>query len=119
MSLQFFDGLGAYLIGGSALCFGLAACIPAAQPTYAPPANLPIQLQQVSADINTACSEALLVANIAGLVPGVGAIVPYINAACTTAEGISAIAASPTGVQWLGQLIGEVKALASQRGMKL
>lgn len=69
--------------------------------------------------LQTACNDALMVANLVGLVPGVGAIVPYITAGCATSEGLTKLAADPTSVAWLGQLTGMVKALGAQFGRKL
>lgn len=74
---------------------------------------------QVDTALQSACTDALLVANIAGLVPGVGAIIPYINAGCATADGIAKLAADPTSAAWLGQLTGEIKQLAAAAGLKL
>lgn len=61
----------------------------------------------------------MLIANIAGLVPGVGAIVPYITVGCATAEGLTKLAADPTSVQWVGELVGKIKALAGASGARL
>ena len=69
--------------------------------------------------LTMACNDALAVANLAGLVPGVGTIVPYITAGCATAEGVARLAADPTSTQWLGQLIGMIRALATAAGLRL
>jgi hypothetical protein len=75
--------------------------------------------QKFDSALQIACSDALAVANLAGLIPGVGAIVPYINAGCATADGLAKLAADPSSAAWVGQLTGEVKALASNVGVKL
>lgn len=69
--------------------------------------------------LQTACADALSLANIAGLIPGVGAIIPYITAGCATAQGLAKLAADPSSTQWVGQLIGQVKAVAATAGVKL
>lgn len=91
----------------------LVACTPAQQTAFTTGAA------SAEATLHTACADAMAIANIAGLIPGVGAIVPYINAGCGTAEGIAKLAADPTSTQWVGQLIGKVQALASAVGLKL
>jgi len=102
-----------------AVGLSLSGCMAPAVVPAQPPPGLATTINTVASDLRSACSEALFVANVAGLVPGVGAIVPYINAGCATAEGLAQLAASPTGVQWVGQLIGTVKALAGARGISL
>ncbi len=77
------------------------------------------QLATAGATLQAACTDAIAIANIAGLVPGVGAIVPYITAGCATAEGIARLAADPSSTQWLGQQIGAIKALAAAVGLRL
>lgn len=84
------------------------------------------QLQSVSTTaasiqpgLQAACNDALAIANIAGLVPGVGAIVPYLNAGCATAEGITKLAADPSSTEWVGTLAGQIKALASAAGLRI
>lgn len=67
----------------------------------------------------TACNDAIALSNIAGLVPGVGAIVPYITAGCATAEGLAKLAADPKAIEWVGELRGQVKGLAAGVGLKL
>lgn len=69
--------------------------------------------------LQAACSDALALGNIAGLVPGVGAIIPYINAGCATADGLAKLASDPSSTQWVGQLIGQVKALAGNVGFRV
>lgn len=75
--------------------------------------------RQIDPVLQTACNDALTVVNLVGLIPGVGAIVPYITAGCATAEGLTKLAADSTSTAWLGQLTGMVKTLAAQFGHKL
>ena len=82
-------------------------------------ASFQSQVNQVQPALQMACNDALTVANLAGLVPGVGAIVPYINAGCATAQGLAKLAADPSSAAWLGELTGEIKGLASTAGLKL
>lgn len=74
---------------------------------------------RVEPALEAACSEATTLANIVGLVPGVGAIVPYISVGCGTAEGLAKLAADPTSTQWVGELTGKIKVLAANAGIKL
>lgn len=74
---------------------------------------------KVEPKLAAACQDAMLVANIAGLVPGVGAVVPYITAGCATADGLAKLAADPNSVQWVGELIGKIKTLAAGAGLHL
>lgn len=96
-----------------AIGLGLAGCSAQGLSDLASTAN------RIAPELQSACNDALAVANLAGLVPGVGAIVPYINAGCATAQGLTKLAADPTSLQWLGQLIGQGKALASKVGIKV
>lgn len=61
-------------------------------------------VNSVATQVQNACAEAM------PLVPLAGPVAPYITAACT-ADGIVKLASDPSSVQWLGQLIGQVKAL--------
>lgn len=99
-------------IAAAALCLSVAGCAGLAEQINAGAARIDPVLQ-------TACNDALMVANLAGLVPGVGAIVPYITAGCATAEGLTKLAADPTSTAWLGQLTGMVKALAARFGQRV
>lgn len=74
---------------------------------------------KVQPALQTACNDAMAIANIAGLVPGVGAIVPYINVGCGTAEGLAKLAADPSSAQWVGEQIGTIKALGTAAGIKI
>ncbi len=66
-----------------------------------------------------ACDSAVKLTLVAGLIPGVGAIVPYINEGCRTADGLAKLAADPTSLEWLGELKGKITMLAEKVGMKL
>ncbi len=104
------DALTALLAGAGLAAMILAtACTPQQQ----------AQLATAGATLQAACTDAIAIANIAGLVPGVGAIVPYITAGCATAEGIARLAADPSSTQWLGELVGKIKALAAAVGLRL
>ncbi len=96
-----------HLAAGAAM-LGLAGC-----------SQFATNAAAISGPLQTACNDAIGIANIAGLVPGVGAIVPYITAGCATAEGLTKLAADPTSTQWVGTLIGQVKAIAASAGLKL
>lgn len=95
------------------MMLALAGCSPAQLAQFSSTAS------NVSSALTMACNDAITAANIAGLVPGVGAIVPYINAGCATGEGIAKLAADPSSTAWLGQMTGEIKTLASNAGIKL
>lgn len=66
---------------------------------------------KIAPELAAACQSAVTLANIAGLVPGVGAIVPYINAGCATAEGLDKLAADPSSTQWVDGLIEQIHQL--------
>jgi hypothetical protein len=66
-----------------------------------------------------ACASAVNLSLVAGLIPGVGAIVPYINEGCRTADGLAKLAANPTSLEWVGTLKGKIEALAHGAGMDL
>ncbi len=74
------------------------------------------QVQQAAAKIDpalqTACNDAMLVAP---LVPAIGV---YVTAGCTTAEGLTKLAADPTSAEWLGTLVGQIKALSGPVALK-
>lgn len=74
---------------------------------------------RVEPALAAACVTATSLATVAGLVPGVGAILPYITVGCSTAEGLARLAADPSSVEWVGQLSGQIKALAAPTGLKL
>jgi hypothetical protein len=74
---------------------------------------------KVEPALQSACDTAVALSTVAGLVPGVGAIVPYISVACRTAEGFAKLAADPSSAEWLGQLSGQIKGLAAAVGKKL
>lgn len=61
-------------------------------------------VNSVATQIQAACGEAM------PLVPLAGPVAPYIVAGCS-ADGIVKLASDPSSVQWLGQIIGQVKAL--------
>lgn len=67
------------------------------------------QVQQT--ELEHACSLAVTAANVAGLIPGVGAIEPYVTAGCTTAQGLAKLASDPTSVEWVNNLTAMIKAL--------
>lgn len=96
-----------------ACALSLAGCSAAQQQAFTNGAA------SVQPALQAACIDAMAIANIAGLVPGVGAIVPYINAGCGTAEGLVKLAADPSSIEWVGQLSGQIKTLASAVGLKL
>lgn len=100
-----------HLVIGSLLVLG--ACTPAQQQAFTSGAA------SVQPALQTACTDAMAIANIAGLVRGVGAIVPYLNAGCGTAEGLVKLAADPSSTEWVGQLSGQIKGLASAVGIKI
>ena len=54
--------------------------------------------------IEAACSDAMLLANVD---PAIGV---YITAGCGTEEAIAALAANPTSLAWVNDLIAKVKA---------
>lgn len=93
--------------------FVLGGCTPAQQQAFTSGAA------SIQPALQTACTDAMAIANIAGLVPGVGAIVPYLNAGCGTAEGLVKLAADPSSTEWVGQLSGQIKALAGKVGLKV
>lgn len=95
------------------IALGLSAC------SAAQTAQVETTAGKVDAALQIACSDALAVANLAGLVPGVGAVIPYINVGCATADGLAKLAADPSSAAWVGQLTGMVKGLASAAGLKL
>jgi len=74
---------------------------------------------RVEPALEAACRTASTLATVAGLVPGVGAILPYINVGCGTAEGLARLAADPSSVEWVGTLSGQIKALAARTGLHL
>lgn len=74
---------------------------------------------RVEPALQAACDTALRLANIAGLIPGVGAIVPYISVGCGTATGLARLAADASSTEWVGTLIGKIEVLAHARGVKL
>lgn len=74
---------------------------------------------RVSPALTAACDEAMAIAGIALFVPGAGGITPFITAGCATAEGVAKLAADPASTQWVGTLIGQVKELAGNVGLKL
>lgn len=67
------------------------------------------QVQQT--ELEHACSLAVTAVNVAGLIPGVGAIEPYVTAGCTTAQGLAKLASDPTSVEWVNNLTAMIKAL--------
>lgn len=75
--------------------------------------------QQVQDPLKVTCDDVVMAANVAGLVPGVGAIVPYVTTACNTADGLAKIAADPQGLEWLGTLKGKIQSLALRVGVKV
>lgn len=96
-----------HLILAAALCASLAGCADMAGSV----SKVSAVAARIEPGLQRACDEAIMLANIAGLVPGVGAIVPYITAGCATAEGLTKLAADPTSTQWVVGLIGKIKAL--------
>ena len=80
-------------------------------------AQLQTAVTAAQQDIVTACNDAHTVVGQAqaqlkgGALDTANNIGAYVAGACGSAEGIAAVASSPTGLQWLGQLIGAVKAL--------
>lgn len=101
----------ALFVGASLLALG--ACSAQQQQSFTAGAA------SIQPALQTACTDAMAIANIAGLVPGVGAIVPYINAGCGTAEGLVKLAADPTSTEWVGTLSGQIKTLAGAAGIKI
>jgi hypothetical protein len=95
-------------IAAALLCAPLLAACPSL------PGQINTTAAQISPTLQAACNDALMVANLAGLVPGVGAIVPYVTAGCATAEGIVKLAADPSSTQWLGTLIGKIDTLRAR-----
>lgn len=81
-----------------ALLIAIGACAPA-------------QVAQVEPALDAACSDAMALAPLAALVPQAAAIVPFVMAGCSTAEGVAKLAADPSSTQWVGQLIGQIKAV--------
>lgn len=78
------------ILAAALLCGSLAACSAA-------------QINAAATQIQSACADA------APLLPIAGPLAPYIGAACTV-DGIAKLASDPSSAQWIGQLIGQVKA---------
>lgn len=93
--------------------FGLPACLGDQLSKFAASAA------RVEPALEAACSTASALATVAGLVPGVGAILPYIKVGCGTPEGLARLAADPSSTEWVDQLIGTIKTLGGRVGMKL
>lgn len=100
------------ILAAASLC-ALAACSAQQQATFTADAA------KVSPILQTACTDAMAIANIAGLVPGVGSIVPYLNAGCGTAEGLVKLAADPSSTEWVATMAGSIKTLAGLAGIKI
>lgn len=67
------------------------------------------QMQQAASKVEptleAACSAAMALAPIAG------PIAPYIIGGCGSAQAIVKLAGDPSSVQWVGELVGMVKAV--------
>jgi hypothetical protein len=58
------------------------------------------------------CASLVALTGVAGMVPGVSKIMPYVSAACQTAQGFAKMLADPSSLEWVGQLEGKVQELA-------
>lgn len=75
-------------------------------------AQLTATATRIEPGLERACADALAVANIASYIPEAAEIVPYVRIGCATAEGLIKLAADPSSVEWVGILVGKMKALA-------
>lgn len=105
----------------AALALGLFACSQAQLDQAATTADsAAAQIQQaavaVSPALTAACTDAMSLAGVAALVPQAAPILPFVTAGCGTAEGLAKLAADPSSVEWVGTLVGQLKAVVPLQG---
>lgn len=77
------------------------------------------QVSATATAVQQACTDATQAEQTAeslakgGALATVDSIAAYVNAGCSTATAIAALAESPSSVEWLGTLQGELSALAA------
>lgn len=77
-------------------------------------AQLQTTATRIEPQLEAACAVARQVAEVASFVPAAATITPYVKMGCSTAEGLAKLAADPSSVEWVGQLVGKMKALTGQ-----
>jgi len=95
-----------------ALCASLAACSAAqtASTGQAVTTGLSaIETACLAAEQAKVTAQALVKGGAANTVAAVGA---YVDAGCTTAAALNALASNPTSQEWLGQLTGTLNTIA-------
>jgi len=101
------------------IAIGLSVALAVAACTAAQVQQATSVAQSIPQDVAVACGAANTVLTQAqsqvkgGALDTVNSIGTYVNAGCNTAAGLAQVAASPTGLQWVGQLIGQISAIVN------